>query len=112
MELILDMHQCDVSTFTKKKLVVYFVNLCKIISMKRHGKPIFWEDHGTIPHLHGISAIQFIETSNIVVHTLHLLNAVYINVFSCKEFDTNIALHFSKKYFVARKVSSKVISRV
>ena len=51
----------------------------------------FWDDVGvpleeqqTLPNTKGTSAVCFILTSTIVVHTLDLLRAVYVNIFSCK----------------------------
>ena len=111
IELILDMHKCDTSTFTKENLSKYFIELCKLIDMKCHGEPLFWHDDSNRPHLRGISGIQFIETSNIVVHALELLETVFVNIFSCKEFDTKVAEDFTKKFFKAKEVSSRVIER-
>ncbi len=73
--------------------------------MKRHGEPLFWEDDSDIPHLHRISAVQFIETSTIVCHPLPLLKAVYVNVFSCKEFDTELAKRYCAEYWNASSLS-------
>ncbi len=112
MELIIDMHKCDVSLFNQEKIGRYFVELCDLIEMKRHGEPLFWEDHCDIPHLCGTSAIQFIETSNVVIHTLNILEAVYINIFSCKTFKEEDAISFSKEYFGAQEISFKVFDRI
>lgn len=111
IELILDMHHCDISTFTKENLSKYFTELCKLIDMKPHGKPMFWHNDSNIPHLRGIFGIQFIETSNIVVHALELLETVFVNIFSCKEFDTKVAEEFIKNFFKAKEVNSRVIER-
>jgi len=111
-ELILDLHGCDIKTFSQENLKKYFVEICNKIDMKRHGEPLFWEDHSEIPHLKGISAIQFIETSNIVVHALNMLGAVYINLFSCKEFDQEKAKIFSKNFFKAEEVVMRNIDRI
>ena len=111
MELIIDMHECDTSTFTKENLSKYFIELCKLIDMKRHGQPMFWHDDSNTPHLKGVSAIQFIETSNIVVHALELLKTVFVNIFSCKEFNTKTAEDFTKNFFKAKKVNVRVIER-
>ncbi|MDD5254381.1 MAG: S-adenosylmethionine decarboxylase [Candidatus Nanoarchaeia archaeon] len=111
-ELILDLHGCDIRTFSKENLNKYFVEICKEIGMERHGKPIFWEDHSNIPHLKGISAMHFIKTSNIVIHALDILGAVYINIFSCKKFDAEKAIKFSKEFFRAEKKIIKVIERI
>ena len=80
--------------------------------MKRHGDPVFWEDHSDIPHLRGVSGFQFIETSNVVCHLLPLLKAVYLNIFSCKEFNANKALDFCKKYWGATSETHTVVTRV
>ena len=89
-ELIIDLHGCDVKTFNRESLDNYFENICNAIDMQRC-EMHFWDDVGvpdnekqTSPHTKGTSAVQFILTSTIVVHTLDLLGAVYINIFSCK----------------------------
>ncbi|HEY8203550.1 MAG TPA: S-adenosylmethionine decarboxylase [Pyrinomonadaceae bacterium] len=111
IELLLDLKGCDLSALSRQKLTDYFVQLCDVIDMKRHGEPMFWEDHSGIPHLHGISAIQFIETSNVVAHPLPLLQAVYLSIFSCKAFDTETAKQFSAEFWGAESVVFHVITR-
>src|SRR3989338_1271755 len=99
LELVIDMKGCNLDDLSKEKLTRFMVELCDRIKMVRHGEPIFWEDYSGIPHLHGISAIQLIETSNIVCHPLPMLKAVYLNIFSCKEFDPEDALKFCMEYW-------------
>ena len=117
-ELILDIHNCDTSKFSRKDIKRYLIKLCDLIKMERC-KLSWWDDYGvppeeqqTEPHLKGTTAVQFILTSNIVIHTLDLLGAVYINIFSCKDFDTEIAKNFSEKWFKGKIVSSHVIDRI
>jgi S-adenosylmethionine/arginine decarboxylase-like enzyme len=38
-------------------------------------------------------------TSSIVIHCLDLLGTVYLNLFSCKDFDSNGAAEFIEKWF-------------
>ena len=111
IELILDMSYCDTSKFTKENINKYFIEICKLAKMKRHGRPVYWYDHSGIPHLEGISAIQFIETCNIVLHALNILEAVFVNIFSCKDFDTKLAGEFTKNFFGAKHMNSKIIER-
>ena len=111
MELILDLHGCNVKTFTKENISRFFVELCDLIDMKRHGDPMFWYDDSNIVHLKGTSAVQFIETSDVVIHCLDILEAVYLNIFSCKEFDVKAAENFSVKFFGAREQNAIVIDR-
>jgi S-adenosylmethionine/arginine decarboxylase-like enzyme len=79
--------------------------------MKRHGDPIFWEDYSGIPHLHGVSAVQFIETSTIVCHPIPMKKSLYLNIFSCKEFDTDDALKFCMGFWGAASEVHTVVPR-
>ena len=83
LELILDLKGCGLPDLSREKLTDYFVRLCDLIQMTRHGEPLFWEDHSGLPHLQGISAVQFID-HDVIYHALPLLQAVYLNIFSCK----------------------------
>lgn len=111
LELLLDLKGCDLSDLSREKLTDFFVRLCDLIDMKRHGEPLFWEDDSGIPHLHGLSAIQFIETSNVVAHPLPMLRAVYLNIFSCKRFDTEKAKLFCQEFWRAESVVYGVVTR-
>ena len=118
VELILDLHGCDPSTFTRASIGKYFEQLCELIDMKRE-ELVFWDDIGvaqdekqTSPHTQGTSAVQFILTSSIVIHTLDQLRAVYVNIFSCKEFDPKLAERFTVEWFGAGDCSARFIERV
>ena len=100
MELVVDLHDCDPSTFTREAIELYFVGLCELIDMERC-ELHFWDDKDvpeaqrqTDPKTKGTSAVQFILTSSIVIHTLDLLKAAYLNIFSCRPFDADAAATF------------------
>ena len=63
---------------------------CKIVN--------FGED----PRVTGFSMCQLIETSLISAHFANQSNAVYLNVFSCKEFDEKLVQEFAEAYFKAK----------
>ncbi len=117
-ELILDLHDCDPTTFTRESIEGYFKKLCNLIGMQRC--ELYWwddvdvplEEQQTEPHLKGTSAVQFIMTSNITIHTLDLMGNVYLNIFSCKDFDSHVALCLSKSWFKGKVANSNVIGRV
>ena len=118
IELILDLHDCDESKFTRDSITEYFERLCVLIDMQREDLH-FWDDEGipeedkqTSPHTQGTSAVQFILTSSIVIHTLDQLRAVYINIFSCKGYDPIVAEKFSAEWFGAKECSARVLDRV
>lgn len=117
-ELVIDMHGCDVATFNRESLDGYFEKLCKAINMQKCER-YFWDDIGvpeeerqTSPHTTGTSAVQFILTSNIVVHTLEQLAAVYVNIFSCKEYDAELAEEITKEWFRAEECLGRLIERI
>lgn len=117
-ELILDLHGCDASMFNRKSLDEYFEKLCKAIDMQKCER-YFWDDVGvpeeerqTQPHTKGTSAVQFILTSSIVIHTLDILKAAYINIFSCKSFDKKVAENVTKEWFGARECRTHFIERI
>lgn len=117
-ELIMDLHGCDVSTFNRVSLDIYFEKLCKEIDMQKCER-YWWDDVGvaeeekqTSPHTKGTSAVQFLLTSTIVVHTLDLLGAVYVNIFSCKSFDKKVAEKLTKEFFGAKEIRTHFIERI
>jgi S-adenosylmethionine/arginine decarboxylase-like enzyme len=116
-ELILDLHNCNSEKFTRKMIKEYFIEMCDLIDMQRC-KLCWWDDFGlpenkkqTEPHLKGTSAVQFIMTSNITIHTLDIMERVYLNIFSCKDFDAKVVKAFTQKWFGGRVVNCKVITR-
>lgn len=116
-ELILDLHDCDSALFTRKNIRKYFKRICDLINMER-GKLCWWDDlytpeeeKETEAHLVGTSAVQFIRTSSIVIHSLDLLGVVYLNIFSCKDFDSKLVIEFSAKWFAGKVLNSHVICR-
>jgi len=117
-ELILDLHECDPQTFTRESIENYFGELCDLIDMERC-ELYWWDDYGvhpeeqeTEPHMKGTSAVQFISTSNITIHTLDLMNNVYLNIFSCKEFDPAVITRFSEEWFRGETVNEQIVTRV
>ncbi len=102
-ELIIDLHDCAAKNFTPDGLGRYSVELCKLIDMNREGFHIWASDPADYetdpPHLHGTSAVQFITTSSLVIHTLPKLRVAYVNIFSCKTFDPDSALTFTAAFF-------------
>lgn len=104
-ELIIDLHNCNPDRFTRKYIRNYFKKLCDLIDMERD-KLCWWDDlhtpeeeKETEPHLVGTSAVQFITTSNVVIHTLDILKRVYLNVFTCKDFEEQVVLDFTEEWF-------------
>lgn len=117
MELLLDLHKCNCEQFTRLSIEKYFEDLCELIDMERCDLH-FWDDVGvakeeqqTDPKTKGTSAVQFILTSTVVIHTLDLMGAAYINIFSCKDFDAKEAAEFTAQWFGSADWASQVVTR-
>jgi len=93
----------------KKALKRFGLELCKVIEMIPYGKPIV-KRFGK-GDLEGYSMIQLIETSNIAVHLDEFENKAFIDIFSCKNFDSKKAEKFSADYFKSKKFDSETIFR-
>lgn len=123
--LHLDLHDCDATLFTRETVDKFFTELCNLIDMEKCER--FWwddvdvpdEERQTSPHTQGTSAVQFILTSSItvssptpiVIHTLDQLRSAYVDIFSCKNFDAQIAEQFVAEFFRGRIVQSEGLMR-
>lgn len=118
-ELILDLSECDVSTFNRKSLRAFGRAICKVIGMTPHkfrSEP--WDDDGVAsdecqvsPETKGYTAVQFLMESSILVHTLELKRIALINIFSCNKFDRHKAKRFAKEWFGAKHITSRLVIR-
>lgn len=115
-ELILDVYYCNPKKFTRKAITKYLKILCdKKLLMVR--EDLHWWDYENDPeeyliapaHLKGTSAVQFIRTSNITIHTLDDLKRIYINIFSCKDFSSAVARKFTEEYFGGKTINNNGI---
>ena len=117
-ELILDLHSCNPSKFNREDIESFFIQLCKLINMKREDLH-FWDYYGhpadkarAPAHLKGTTAIQFISTSNITLHTLDDLKTLYLNVFSCKDFHPQIVERYTSDFFSGRLANVTIVNRI
>lgn len=108
----LDLYKCDPATIRDpEKIKQYVLELCDLIEMKRFG-PCRVVHFGRDERVEGYSMIQFIETSLISGHFANLTNAAYIDVFSCKPYDSNRLAQFTKEFFKAESVEVHLIRRM
>lgn len=117
-ELILDLHDCNSGLFNRATITQFFNCLCELINMEACDLH-FWDDVGvpekeqqTDPRTKGTTAIQFIITSNITIHTLDLMDTVYINLFSCKDFDADAVAIFTERWFEGTIVNRVEVDRL
>ena len=118
-ELILDLHECDPSTYdNREKIEAFFEELCEKIGVE--AAQINWWDYAGRPTEYeaadtrwkGTSAVQFILTSSIVIHTLEEMCQVYLDVFSCDQFDEDVVKKLALDTFKGKIVQSKGFKRL
>ena len=112
MELIIDLHGCDTVKMQKENIDVFFAELCSLSDMTPVGTPKYWIENSNNPKLKGLSGIQFIKTSSILIHTLDLTRSAYINFFSCKDFNVSDVLAYIEEFFNCSSIEHTLINRI
>ena len=98
--LVLDFNGCPKELLEDKENILnWSKELVQAINMVAYGEPVI-KHFATHSHeAAGYTLLQMIETSNIAAHFAENIGQVYIDVFSCKAFDVEVALGICKKYF-------------
>ncbi len=117
-EILIDLENADVSRFNRADLSIYFDTLCFEILYVQPCDRHFWDDEGipleeqqTNPKTKGTTAIQFLLASNITIHTLDFRKEVFINIFVCKDFNTNEVVTYTKKFFRTENAKITIVER-
>lgn len=90
-----------------KIFIEYILNL---IDMKPVFEPLV-EYYGDFEENEGYSYVQLINTSNITIHTVSSTRDVYIDLFSCREFDKDKIVSYSKFYFEPKTIDYDYLYR-
>jgi len=108
--LILDAAGCSPKMIGSSIVIGNFTkDLVRRIDMKAYGDPqIVMFGTG---NKKGYTLIQLIETSNIAGHFVEENNTMYLDVFSCKDFDPEVVKELVHEYFDAQKFNIKVLLR-
>jgi len=97
--LILDVKSCQLDRARDPEYIKNFVkNLVNLIEMVPYGEPQLTHfADGTDKA--GWTVIQLIETSNITGHFLDASGDLYLDVFSCKDFEAEVVTKAVHEYF-------------
>lgn len=108
--LILDAAGCSPKMIGNPVVVSSFArSLVKRIEMVPYGDPqVVMFGSG---NKKGYTLIQLIETSNIAAHFVEENNSMYLDVFSCKDFDPQVVKDTVSEYFDAKRFRTKVMLR-
>ena len=95
---VIDLHGCSPERLEDPETIRRFVPaVIEAIGMRAHG-PLMIERFGH-GELEGWSAMQFIETSSITIHADEFSGRCYVDVFSCKAFDPELAAAIAADHF-------------
>lgn len=107
----IDLYDCNPELIRSAEHIQAFVKeLCDRLEVKRFGECQVVH-FGENEKVSGYSMVQLIETSLISGHFANKTNAAYIDIFSCKFYEPQIAIDFTKQYFEAKDVTHHYILR-
>ena len=108
--LIIDAANCGASSIRSHQNIYNFTkHLVKRIDMVAYGEPqIVMFGTG---NKKGYTLVQLIETSNITAHFVEETNDMYLDVFSCKDFDPHAVVGLLAEYFQPVDVKTHTLER-
>lgn len=108
MHLMLDMYDCAPLTLNDTKLVYTLLDeLPEKIGMRKLIKPyVVFSEGNDKRDPGGWSGFVIIQESHIALHTFIKRRFVTIDVYSCKEFNTETATEYFKKAFKTKNVEA------
>lgn len=103
---------CSIDRISDKENISRFVDtLVEEIDMVKYGP--LWIERFAIhdPEKSGYSVFQMIETSHVACHFCENSGDAYVDIFSCKPFDTTKAEAVIAEYFAPATFSNRMIYR-
>lgn len=101
-QLTADLHGCALDRISSPEVVLEFCRrLMPKIQMRPFGEPWVRRFGKPSSPACGLTLIQPIETSSLVVHFSDELRSLYLDLFSCKRFSPNDVVVFTSEFFGA-----------
>ena len=112
-ELLLDLYDCKPGVCDDLGLCYRFLDeFVDYLGMEKQSPPsIFFTDAKRFPDKAGLSGWAPLVESSIVIHTLSVTNFISVDVYCCKEFDTNKAKLFVQKFFSPKRIDEQFLLR-
>ena len=110
--LILDCKKCDFDKIRScTNIEAFVIKLVSEIDMIASGKPLIKHFATHNKDAEGYSLVQLIETSSITGHFVDQNGDAYLDIFSCKNFDTDKAKNVVEKFFKPESIKSTFLKR-
>ncbi len=112
-ELLLDCYDCKPEVCGElDHCYSYLSRLVTFIGMKQQAPPqIFRTDRKSFPDKAGLSGWVPLADSSIVIHTLSKRNFISIDIYSCKEYDPDRVIEFTRGYFEPKRIEKQFVLR-
>ena len=112
-QLVLDLYDCKPGVCDDISLCYRFLDeIVGHLAMEKQAPPnIFRSDAKRFPDKAGLSGWVPLIESSIVIHTLTLKNFISLDIYCCKEFDTQKAKRFVKSYFAPKRIDERFLER-
>ena len=107
--LVLTARGCNENLLDVPKVTEFMQQLVDRIDMVAYGDPLVARFGQGIEE--GISGVQLIETSAIVIHTNDQARDLYLDVFSCKGYSEVAVIEFINEVFGTQDVNFQVLLR-
>ena len=112
MHLIVDGYSSNPQILQDETSLRHMIDtLPQLIGMTKISEPFVFKYTGDKPQEWGISGFVFIAESHISFHTFVELCYVNIDVFSCRDFDTDKAIDYFRKTLQLTKYKSYLVNR-
>ena len=109
--LMLDAAGCNERLGEAEAIKAFARDLVEAIGMTAYGEPIVAHfGHGD-PDTCGYTLVQLIETSNITAHFCDNRGEIYLDVFSCRDFDAAKVEQVFRRHFAPQEMNVHKIGR-
>jgi S-adenosylmethionine decarboxylase len=110
--LMLDLSECDHERISDLNFIFNFLNaLPDKIGMIKITQPYVFPYSGAIPEDKGITGFVVIAESHLSIHTFVDKGYAFVDLFSCKPFDTDVARDLIVEAFSSRKPEAYMVER-
>lgn len=107
--VVLSARHCNENLLDVNAIADFLRTLVVKIDMVAYGEPLVARFGGGIEE--GISGVQLIETSAIMVHTNDMARDLYLDVFSCKGYNELDVLEFVNEFFATSDINYQTLLR-
>ena len=109
--MMIEVKACEIQRATDPEYIGHFIkDLVRLIEMVAYGEPqlVHFADN---TEKAGWTVIQLIETSSIVGHFLDINGDLYMDIFSCKDFNEFRVIGAIESHFRPEKVKYRLFKR-